>query len=142
MPNNISKRFYHVSLFIFINICSCHSYFVFHSNGWISLCFNGYLWSLIIFISLMINDVEYLFIHFKITFYIFKFFFKFIYFERETAQIGQTRWRERISSRFHAASTEPNMRPELTNHGIMTWTKSKSQTLNQLSHPDAPCIFS
>ena len=46
--------------------------------------------------------------------------------------------RERIPSRLHTASTEPDVGLEFTNREIMTGVKVKSQTLNQLSHPGAP----
>ena len=55
------------------------------------------------------------------------FFFKFMYFERERESVcvctqgrGRERGRERIPSRLHAVSTEPDVEPELMNHGIMT----------------------
>ena len=47
---------------------------------------------------------------------------------------------ERIPSRLHAVSTEPDVGLELTNHEIMTWAEIKSLTLNQLSHPGAPVL--
>ena len=50
-------------------------------------------------------------------------FFKFIYFERKRAHKqgrGRERRRERISSRLHAVSTEPDMGLNLTNLEIMT----------------------
>ena len=63
--------------------------------------------------------------------------FLFIYFENDSmwAGEGQRDGGERIASRLHAVSTEPNVGLELANHEIMTWTKIKSQTLNWLSHP-------
>ena len=63
-------------------------------------------------------------------------FFSFIYFERERARAGnrqRERGRERISSRLHGISTEPNVRG-MTNHDIMTWAETKSRMLNWLSH--------
>ena len=55
---------------------------------------------------------------------------------RERAE--KDRERERIPSRLHAVSTEPDAGLEPTNHKIMTRAEIKSQTLNQLSHPGAP----
>ena len=71
------------------------------------------------------------------------FFFKFIYLfwkrERARAGEGQTeREGERISSRFHTVSTEPNMGLELTNHELMTWAEIKNQMSNEVSNPGAP----
>ena len=48
---------------------------------------------------------------------------------------------ERLPSRFHAASAEPDARLKLMNCEIMTSAEIKSQTLNQLSHPGAPSFF-
>ena len=45
---------------------------------------------------------------------------------------------ERIPSRLHTVSAEPNMRLNPTNCEIMTLAKIKSQMLNLLSHPGAP----
>ena len=45
--------------------------------------------------------------------------------------------RERIPSRLHAVSTQPDTEPDLMNREIMTLAQIKSQTLNQLSHPSA-----
>ena len=50
---------------------------------------------------------------------------------------GAERGRERISSRLHAVSLEPDARLELMNCEIMTCTETKSQMLNQLSYPGA-----
>ena len=47
------------------------------------------------------------------------------------------REKERIPSRLHTTSTEPDARLELVNCEIMTWAKIYSQMLNQLSHPGA-----
>ena len=58
--------------------------------------------------------------------------------ETETAQVGERqreRGKERIPSRLHAASTEPNAGLELMNCEIMTWVETKSQMLSWLSHP-------
>ena len=43
---------------------------------------------------------------------------------------------ERVPSRLHTVSTEPDA--GLTNCEIMTWVKVRSQTLNHLSHPGTP----
>ena len=48
------------------------------------------------------------------------------------------RQRERIPSRLHAVSTEPEAGIDPTNHEITTRVEIKSWTLNQLSHPGAP----
>ena len=48
------------------------------------------------------------------------------------------RQRERIPSRFHTVSTEPDAGLELMNHEITIQAETKSQTLNQLSHPGTP----
>ena len=65
----------------------------------------------------------------------------FVYFERERGKAwageGQ-RGRERIPSRLHAVSTDPDVGLESTNHEIMTWAEIKSQRLNWLSHPGTP----
>ena len=53
--------------------------------------------------------------------------------DRETEREGQ---RERIPSRLCTVSVASNVELELTNCEIMTWAEIKSQTLNQLSHPD------
>ena len=45
--------------------------------------------------------------------------------------------KEKIPSRLHAVSTEPNVGLDLTNREIMTWAKIKSRMLNRLSHPSA-----
>ena len=62
--------------------------------------------------------------------------------ERETAcarvEGQRQRVRQRIPSRLHAVSTEPDAGLEPMNHEIMTWGEIKSQTLNQLSHPGTP----
>ena len=47
------------------------------------------------------------------------FFFKFIYFERR-GRAERERGRERIPSRLHTVSAEPNVGLELTNHEIMS----------------------
>ena len=67
-------------------------------------------------------------------------FLKFIYlfWERERERErenrgGAGREGERIPSRLHTVSTEPNVGLELTNCEIMTLAKIKSRTPNQLS---------
>ena len=72
------------------------------------------------------------------------FFFKNFYlFEREREQgVKQREWeKERISSRLCAEHRAQlgvwSQEPE-----IMTWTKTKSWTLNQLSHPGTPSLWS
>ena len=39
-------------------------------------------------------------------------------------------------------NTDPDGGVELINHEIMIWAETKSQMLNQLSHPGAPVLFS
>ena len=51
---------------------------------------------------------------------------------------GRDRGRERIPTRSHAISTEPDAELEPTNWEIMTWTRIRSRTLNWLSHPGTP----
>ena len=46
--------------------------------------------------------------------------------------------RNRIPSRLHTVSAEPNVGLTLMNHEIMTWTEIKSWTLNWLSQPGIP----
>ena len=55
--------------------------------------------------------------------------------QRERAQAGEE---ERLPSRLHAVTTEPDAGLELTNCETMTWAETKSQTFNQLSHPGTP----
>ena len=52
--------------------------------------------------------------------------------------MGEEGQRERIPSRLRTVSTEPDVGFELTNHEITTCAKTKSWTLNRLSHPGAP----
>ena len=47
------------------------------------------------------------------------------------------RGRERILSRLCTVSTVPNVGLKLRNREIMTWTRTRSWTLNRLSHPGA-----
>ena len=47
------------------------------------------------------------------------------------------RGRERIPSRLHSVSAQPDMGLEPMNNEIMTWDETKSGTFNQLSHPGA-----
>ena len=73
----------------------------------------------------------------------FSIFFKFIYFERDREhehekKRGRERGREKIPTRIHAVSPEPNLGLNPMNHEIMTSAKIKSGTLNQLSDPGAP----
>ena len=58
---------------------------------------------------------------------------------REREREGEREDRERIPSRLQAVSPEPDMGFHPMNHEIMTWTESKSWTLNPLSH-DAPRV--
>ena len=51
---------------------------------------------------------------------------------------GRERGRERIPSRLHTVSAEPDVGLETTNCEIMTWVETKSQILNLLSRPGAP----
>ena len=61
------------------------------------------------------------------------------YFEREKAQgRGRERGRQRISSRLHTVSTEPDAGLEPTTVKIVTSAKVKNWMLNQPSHPGAP----
>ena len=45
---------------------------------------------------------------------------------------------ERIPSRLHAVSAEPDAGLSIMNRVIMTWAEIKSWPLNRLSHPGAP----
>ena len=51
------------------------------------------------------------------------------------------RRRERVPSRLHTVSVEPDMGLKLTNCEITTSAKIESQILNRLSHPGTPSIF-
>ena len=51
---------------------------------------------------------------------------------------GAERGRERIPSRLHTFSAEPDAGLKLTNHEIMTRAEIKSKMLIQLSHPGVP----
>ena len=67
----------------------------------------------------------------------------FIYFEREKERASMSRGREtekreRIPSRFHTVSAEPDMGLNTTNCAIITWAKMKSQMLNCLGHSGVP----
>ena len=66
----------------------------------------------------------------------------FISFEREREhKWGRgERGRERIPSRLHTVSAEPDVWLNLMNHEIVTWAEIKSWALNLLSHPDAPSL--
>ena len=61
----------------------------------------------------------------------------YLFILKERAQAGKGQ-RERISSRFSVVSEEPSMGLIPTNPVIMTRAKTKSQTLNRLSHPGTP----
>ena len=69
----------------------------------------------------------------------------FILRERERARAsaheqgrGREQRRERIPSRLCTVSTQPDTGLGLTTREIMTWVKTKSRTLNWLSHPGTP----
>ena len=53
---------------------------------------------------------------------------------RERGTEGQ-REGDRIPSRLHTVSAEPDVGLKLTKHEIMIWAETKSQNLNWLSHP-------
>ena len=69
------------------------------------------------------------------------FLLKFISFERQKALAGRERGRERIQSRLHTISMEPDEGLKLLSHEVMTRAETKSQMLNQLSHPGAPVKY-
>ena len=82
-------------------------------------------------------------IYFKYPTYNYNFFnvYLFILKEREwesTSEGGAGRRRDRIPSRLHAVSAEPDVGLKLTNCEIMIWAEIKSQTPNRLSHPGTP----
>ena len=54
---------------------------------------------------------------------------------------GREREGERVPSRFCTVSAELPAGLEPTNCEIMTWVETKSQMLNQLSHPSAPKVL-
>ena len=59
--------------------------------------------------------------------------------DRQRVRAGEEqRERERIPSRLHAVSAEPDAGLRLTNCEVMTRAKMKSRMLNPLSHPGAP----
>ena len=68
------------------------------------------------------------------------FFFFLIYLrDRENMQgRGSKRGGERIPSRLHTVSAEPDERLHLMNSEVMICTEIKSWVLNRLSHPGAP----
>ena len=70
-------------------------------------------------------------------FFIVRWIFK-VYFERERERPHEGGGRKRIWSRLWTVSAESDMGLEPTNGEIMSWTETKSQSLNQLSHPSAP----
>ena len=63
----------------------------------------------------------------------------FIYFEKEIKHVQERGRRrgERIPSRLHAVSTEPQAGLDPTKREIMVRVMIKNQMLNQLSHPGA-----
>ena len=61
-----------------------------------------------------------------------------IYFEKGCGGAEREGERERISSRLRTVRAEPNAGLKLTNCDNMTWAKTKSRRLNQLTHPGAP----
>ena len=64
-----------------------------------------------------------------------------IYFEREI-ESNWRRVREReTESQAGSTLSVQNAGLELTNRKIMTWAEVRSQTLDRLSHPRAPCSF-
>ena len=67
---------------------------------------------------------------------IFFYFLRFIYLFG--GEEGQKRGRERILSRLHIVSTEPEAGHDPMNREIMIWAQTKSWMLNQLSHPSVP----
>ena len=71
---------------------------------------------------------------------VFFFWSLFIYlWEREHKQRrGRERGRQKIPSRLHTVSSEPNVGLELTNREIMTRAEIQSWTFNWLSCPDTP----
>ena len=79
---------------------------------------------------------------FVVVLFCFKHFFKkvFIYFEREREREGE-RQRERLPSGICTVTEEPDSGLRVTNREIMTRAATKSQTLNRLSHPDAPVVL-
>ena len=71
---------------------------------------------------------------------IFLMFYLFILRKRERERERKCMWaeegqRERIPSRLHAVSAEPQAGLDLTTCEIMPWAEIKSRMLNQLSYP-------
>ena len=64
-------------------------------------------------------------------------FLMFIYLSWEQERAGN---RERIPTRLHAVSAEPNVGLDPTNREIMAWAEIKSLMINWLSHPGAPAL--
>ena len=58
--------------------------------------------------------------------------------ERKEREREKNEQRERVPSRLHVVSTEPDVGLHPRNCEIMTLAKTKSWTLNLLSHPGAP----
>ena len=66
----------------------------------------------------------------------------FIYLERGARSREREGERERIPSRLHDISAEPDVRHDPTNCEIITLVKIKSQMLNTLSYPGDPSFSS
>ena len=82
--------------------------------------------------------------YFSAFFFFFLFWSLFIW-ETERERVGERqreRGRERIPSRLHTVTVEPDVGLKLTNRKIMTWAEMKSWMPNWLSHPGAPQYFS
>ena len=62
-------------------------------------------------------------------------FLKFIYL------FWERQWGEKIPSKLHTVSAEPDSGLEIVNREIMIWAKIKSQMLHQLSHPEKWVFF-
>ena len=73
---------------------------------------------------------------------VFLFFFLSLFWERARVRTNGGRGREkgieRIPSRLHTVSTEPDVGLQLMNRDSMTWVKIRSQMLNWLRHPGTP----
>ena len=62
----------------------------------------------------------------------------YLFWQREVggeSGVGAEGGRERIPSRAHTVSTEPDAELNLANPEIVTWVEIKSQTFSWLSHP-------
>ena len=62
-------------------------------------------------------------------------FLMFIYLFIEVGRRDRKRGRQRIPSRLHAVSAEPDTGLEFTNCEFMTWAEIRRWMLNQRSHP-------